>query len=286
MIIEHTISGCIAVYNYMYGSVWLNSFYLIVFILLPLIKVLLSIFRTFNKVHNIKVNCSQKIPKKLKKIIKSNNLDEALFLISCEKNFTAVSIGFLSKKIILSRRLISKLSLKELESVVLHELFHTRFHHSSFLFLSEVITNTLFFFPILKDLQIFIKSEQEKSADAYAVSIQKTSKYIKQSLKKVISQENNYGFFPRFSYLVIEQRIDKLNFKKRKISFNLKRIFLSFLTFLLFSFIFLINKNYAMAITMEEKISCNIFNCVRECVSQEIIHGPAMSENNYSVAVP
>lgn len=286
MIVEQTISGCMAVYNYISGSSLLRLLVILSILFFPVVKLTFSLIKTFWKINLIEKSCSYKVPLKLKRIIKKYNLNKDLFLVSCEDSFTAVSIGFWNKKIILSNNLISSLKNNELEAVVLHEVYHTKFHHSLILFLSELLSTTLFFLPLFKDLQLFVKTELEKSADAYAVSIQKTTKYVKQSLRKIISQENNYAFFPKFSYMVIEQRIDKLNHKKRKLSFNIGRLLTSFIVLVAMFSLFLINKEYAMAATMEEKIGCSLFNCVRECVSMEIINSPSMSENNYSIAVP
>jgi len=282
MLVEKTLSGCIAVYNYASNSNLLSSLLVIIFILIPFIKVFSSILKTHLNLKKIESSCSQSLPIKLQKIINLHKLNSGLFLISCRKDFTAVSVGIITKRIVFSKNIIDKLSLKELESVVLHELYHTNFYHSAILFITELFAKTLFFFPLLVDIQEVVKLELEKSADKYAVSIQKTSKYLRRSLKKVIIN-NDYGFYPKFSYIVIENRINNLNNQNSNYIFNLKRLYGTLTVLLVFLVLLLLNNKYAMASTMEEKISCSVFECVKQCVSDEIISRPRMSENNLTI---
>lgn len=283
MNIEQALSSCQAIFDYAGNQKLASSFLFLLFVLLPLIKVVATILKTYKKANQIKQNCNQILPKKLASILEKHHFDENSFIISCDTGFMAVSIGFFSKKIILSQCLIKKLSPKELEAIVLHEMHHSKHNHSLILFLTELVASTFFFFPAFKDLQEYIKYLLEKSADQYAVSLQKTTKYVKRSLRKVIVSENNFGIFPKFSYQIIDQRIDSLNAKKTKIQLNGKRLYSSVLVLVVFFVLFSLNKKYAMAATVEQKITCNIFSCVYNCVAYELPNYPLMSEINYSI---
>ncbi len=282
MKIEQVISSCRAVYNYAVDSSIIHSMLFIFFVTVPLLKIVATVLKTINKTNVIKDKSSNVLPKKLLRILEKNDLDTKIFLISNSNDFFAVSTGIFAKKIVLSKFLISSSSVQELESIVLHETYHTKFYHSLLLFLTEVVTASLFFLPVFKDLQSQIKLEFEKAADTFAARKQGTTKYLKNSLKKAILAENNFGVFPQFSYQVIDQRIDNLNAKKPKMIFKLDNIVRSLVVFLLFFSLFLVNKKYAVASEMEEKITCSILDCVYECVAIELVQKPAMSEVNFS----
>lgn len=283
MNIEQALSSCRAIFDYASSPKLATSLFIVFFVLFPLIKVIATILKTFKKTNLIKQNCNKWIPKKLANILTKHQLDANLFLVSCDAGFTAVSVGFFSKKVILSKRLIQKLSQKELEAIVLHEMHHGKYNHSLVLFFTELIVSTFFFLPAFKDLQEYIEYLLEKSADQHAVSLQRTTKYIKKSLRKVIISENNFGIFPKFSYQIIDQRIDNLNLRKTKLQMNKKRLYTSFSILIVFFVLFLLNKKYAMAQSVEQKITCNIFSCVYNCVAHELPNYPRMSEINYSI---
>ncbi len=282
MKIEQAISSCKAVFNYALDSNLVHSLIFIFFITVPLLKILATLLKTINKTRLIKSQCSNKLPKKLLAVIEKNGLDQNSFLVSNSPDFFAVSIGIVAKKIVLSKFLISFSSTHELEAIVLHEAFHTKFYHSLLLFLTEVVAATFFFLPIFKDFQSQIKLEFEKAADTFAVKNQGTAKYVKDSLRKAIIAETDFGMFPQFSYQVIDQRIDSLNSKKSKINFKTTNLIHSLIVVFVFLSIFLLNKKYAVASEMEQKITCSLMDCMYECVALEFTQQPAMSEVNFS----
>lgn len=285
MIVENTLSSCIAIYSYISESALIRSFLIFIFIIIPSLKLVFSYLKTTKKIFVVQKKSVGYIPNKLKKIIKFHHLNSNLFLVSSQQNLEAVSVGFFNKKIVLTKKLISLLSVKELEAVVLHELYHTKFHHSIVLFISEFLSNVFFFLPVFKDVQFIIKSRFETAADSYATSLQKTNRYVKQSLRKIISTED-LVFYPQFSYSIIESRIDRLNKKNISHFLDLRRSFISVAVLFFLTALFLLNKKYAMAAMMEEKIQCSLFSCVRDCVAQELMQPKIMSENNYSIALP
>ena len=283
MTLNQAVSSCRAVFDYTVGSqaFYISLFFL--FVVLPVLKVVASVIKTTKKIKSLEANCSPELPTKLQDIIKKHSFDPTLFSVSCENNYVAVSFGLVSRKIFFSRYLIGTLTKKELEAIVLHEVHHTRFYHSLVLFMAEVFTSTFFFLPFFKDILLFIKAEFEKSADMAAVEYQKTTKYVKKSLEKVILAENHFGIFPQFSYQIIDQRLDNLNYKKSIVKFSYKRLISSIVVLVLFSTVFVLNTKYAMAASMEEKITCSLFDCVQDCVATEIFTKKLpMSEVNFS----
>jgi beta-lactamase regulating signal transducer with metallopeptidase domain len=284
MTIHKTVTSCKAIFDYALGSNIIHGIGLVLFIGLPLLSILFSLLKTYQKSQVLLNQSSQSLPKKLKDILIFHNLDKNLFLISNRNSLLAVSVGIFYKKIFLSKKLVQTLSKKELESVVLHEIYHLKKHHSSFLFLMRVISSILFFLPIIKDIQSYVKAEIEKAADKYAVSFQKTNKYVKSALRKMIISDNEFELFPQFSYLVIEQRINSLNLNNKKFIVSSKRTISSIAVVFIFFSLFFLNNHYSVASAMEEKITCSVVNCVQGCFAYELNRTIMMSEINYSIA--
>ena len=284
MIIEQTISSCKAIFEYALESHLLYPLLFFIFIFIPLLTIVTSVIKTYKKAQQLSKSYKQEIPEKLYQILQKHSIDTNLFLVTSQKSFVAVSIGFFSRKIYVSDFLITTLSEQELEAVILHELYHVQQFHALFLFLVDILTKVFFFIPIFRDLQNQVRFQFEKSADAYASSCQKTTLHVKKALKKIILFENYFEVFPQFSYHIVDQRIDSLNSKKTKIFFSQQRFFSSVVVVSVFVSLFLLNNRYAVAATMEEKITCSLFDCVQNCVAYELNKEQPMSKINYSVS--
>lgn len=282
MDIAYAFSSCKAIFDQAFGSQILRLIFLLVFVLLPTLKVVATIIRTKKRILSIKARPIKRLSGDLKHIFHKNQLSKDIFLISANENFLAFSIGFFSRKIILSKSLLKNFTVQETEAIILHELYHVRAFHTVLLFISELVLHFFFFLPFLQDIHFQIKVEFEKAADMSAVKVQKTQQHIRSSLKKALLFDSSVQFSPQFSYHVIDQRIDRLNARSSWINFNQKRLITSVLVMVLFLSLFLLNKRYAMAYVMEETINCGLFDCVRNCVAYEFSNKPLMSEINYS----
>ena len=283
--IEQAFSSCRAAMNYVSDSYFLQAFIAVFFLLFISLKLSTTLYKTKNKVAQLELSSYKKTPKKLASILEKNSLPTNLFFVSKTKKVTAVATGWFTKKIFISNTLLSQLSNKELEAVVLHEFYHSKNHHSTVLFVAELVTSLFFLVPLFKDLQQHLESELEKAADSYAVGKQQTTTYIKSSLKKLLLSSERYDFFPQFSYHIIDQRIDQLNSKKTRIMVSPQRAFISFITTFVFVSMFFLNQRYALASELsqlEEKITCSLATCVYNCVSYELKQAPLMSEVNFS----
>lgn len=283
MNVETIVSSCEALIgNASESSIFKIYLFLILFTV-PFLKTTISIIKTKSRIRYITDKCNNKIPAKLKNIIESHGLDQSKILISCNSNFTAMAIGFFDRKIIFSKTLINKLSKKELEAVFLHELHHLENHHASILFVTQIISETLFFMPVFKDVLFNIRSQFEKKADYAAVKYQNTNKFVKKSLLKLIKYSDDYVIFPQFSDSVINQRLDSLENKKQRVVFRYSRIALTFLFFVGAFLWSHLNASYIMASMFEQKNECNLLECARKCVVDEIfVKEKPMSEVNFS----
>lgn len=169
---------------------------------------------------------STHVPNKLKNIIQTHNLTEISFYLLDTTKLTAYTIGFFKPKIVLSKQMVKKLSFKELEAVVLHEVHHVKNFHIWWLLISKLTSALLFFVPVVDYLVQELKLEFELASDSFVVETQKTNDYLRSSLIQNLQFETKD--IPNFATPPIEKRIEylisgkssfsKLNYKKLGIS--------------------------------------------------------------------
>src|SRR5258708_14270292 len=173
----------------------------------------------------------------LHKLLKKLNLQDKVYVIQSEKPF-AFCVGVRHQKIYLSTMLLSLMSEKELEAILLHEKYHLK-NLDSIIMLRESLLQLVFpFFPIVQDLIMQYKINREIDADWEAVQKLGDSKPVISVLKKFLS-------FPSVSfasvsaiadYETLEPRINALIKKEKKFrQFKVKNALISFLTVLIFS---------------------------------------------------
>ena len=126
----------------------------------------------------------------LKKVSKKEHIKmPSLFLLHISKP-TAFSFSFFSSSIFFSVGLSDILSAKELQSVLLHELWHVK-ERSSFL---KSAVFLLRFSPFSKFSTLKNElSKEEKNADIFAAKIQKNRKYLLLAKKKI----NQYWMYKK-----------------------------------------------------------------------------------------
>jgi hypothetical protein len=261
MNIEHAVSSCGSLLSKISVSNDSKVNFLVVVGLLFFVRTTVSVIKTRNKIASIKKDCDHNLPAKLRKIVLKHRVNSNQILISCDLDLVAVSVGFIDRKIIFSKSLIGKLNTKELEAVFLHELHHINNHHAFILLLGQIVSETLFFLPVLKDILTNMAREFEKTADDAAVKYQRTTGFVKSSLIKLLGDGDRLGISPR---------LNVLNGEKILKVFSPRRAFLSILFFIFMSLWGHLNSNYALASVIEEKISCSFFECAKNCVVEEL----------------
>lgn len=161
-------------------------------------KAIFSYIKTWRKLTSIMNNKSNIHSKKLSQIIKKNKINkDLLFIVNSEKD-VAITIHWSDPKIVLSTGLIEKLEPEELESVVLHEYYHAKYRHPLLLLVSEVISASVFFIPVFKDIHKKFRSILEKEADSFVSSLQNGAVSLDLAISKV-EVEERYPTFPTFS---------------------------------------------------------------------------------------
>lgn len=162
------------------------------------LKTLLSYVKTQYKLKTILQSKIFSIPKKLNIILERNNVNkDSLVIVKDEKEY-ALTIDWFSPKIVISSNLIARLSRKQLEAVILHEYYHLKNYHPLLLITSEILSSSLLFLPILRDLTRKLRTVLEQEADKFVSSQQKTVKHLNLALSNVMP-ENPFNLYPSFS---------------------------------------------------------------------------------------
>lgn len=282
--IEEVYTGCKALFDHAISSQSLKIGLISLFIIVPLVRIILSVIKSQKNLYSLHGDAKH-MPIKLKRIVKKHGISEENVVVIGDSQHTVFTLGFFNKKIIISTQLIARLTPRQLEAVILHEQRHVLSPHSIYLLLTEVIVQTFFFIPLFSDIATFVKVKLEKQADNHAISIQKTTRFIKRSLRKSLQEPFPTSVFPQFSYQVIDQRLDNLVNKKSGFRLDARRTGISFVSVLLIGIFFNFVTNSVMAQTVGEKINCKVFECAYQCVSRELLpNNPQMSPAYFSPA--
>lgn len=170
----------------------------------------LSIIKTKRQINSlIKLQVSH-LPLRLKKALADTTLPtEQIVVVTHNKPFAFVA-GFIHQRIMISTRMINTMSVKQLESILLHEQYHLTHRHSVLLSAARLIKAGLFFLPIFSELVDRLHINIESAADDYATSIQGTNKHVGFALMRLLNQPRMAGVYPGFGDGLIEKRIDAL----------------------------------------------------------------------------
>lgn len=176
-------------------------------------------------------------PQNLSKLlIKHNILDKVIIYKNSEPE--AYCIGLLKPKIYISSKLIKIMDENELESILVHEMYHMQNRNNLILFIFKYFSYILFPFPFIKDLHKQYELQAEIEADKMAsISLNKHNPLLK-ALKKLLLYEPpsiDYGFgFSKAE--AVEYRVKSLvSGKVQSTTFSMRRISISIASFIIFS---------------------------------------------------
>lgn len=267
---EHLWQNCKVVASNLFSSgAHYVGFVLTVFILIVtlgfFLKTLLSYVKTQNKLNKILESRIFSIPKKLKIILERNDIKpDSLVIVKDEKEY-ALTIDWFSPKIVVSSNMIAKLSRKQLEAVILHEYYHLKNKHPLLLITSEILSSSLLFLPVLRDLTRKLRTVLEQEADKFVSSQQKTVKHLNLALSGVKS-DSLFNLYPSFS-------------KRNDYDFRKSSLFISILFFLigLFLFKFPVESYALQPINTSNLPKCGEGFCSVHCVTDDFNEKPNMS---------
>ena len=239
-------------------------------------KTLFSFMKTQKRIKILLASKSNIIPRKLQSVLEKINIDEETVVVIQKQSSYAFNYGVRSQKILISEGLIKKLTTKQLEAVVLHELYHLENKHSLLLILSEIISSTLFFLPLVKEINNKMKIVFEKEADVFTSSIQGKDIYLNQALLKV--SYSKIFVYPSFS-------------KRNSHKFTRVSVLSSFVVVMLALILFLFpTRTHAIHSTVFSYSvdACSETQCETHCptdnMSQESIMSPNLQHDLLSVS--
>lgn len=125
------------------------------------------------------------IPSKVTKVLTALKLQGSHLRVIHFTKSVAMTAGFISPKVYLSNTAINQLTSKEIEAVLLHEYYHIENHHSRMHTLLFSVRGLQVFFPLLKELESYLRSRAEIAADDAAAASQGTGRYVIRALKKI-----------------------------------------------------------------------------------------------------
>ena len=229
-------------------------------------KTIFSLLKTQKKIDLLLAYKSNTVPNKLRRVLKKVGLKKDEVVVVQKRSNHAFNYGVRSQKILLSKGLIKNLTLKQLEAVVLHEQYHLENQHSPLLILSEVISSTLFFLPIAKEVNKKMKVMFEKQADAFAENIQGSSSYLNMALLKVPNSRIQY--YPGFAM-------------RREHEMSRNSVFVSIFVILVAVSLFLFptNLHANKEIYQERADECAQSQCTTHCPTDKISKELLMSSN-------
>lgn len=179
------------------------GFILMAFILIILsglfLRSLFSYIKTKRKLGNLMRKQTSPLPRKLEAILSRNKIKRESLVLVNENKDCALTIGWFSPKVVISKKLTQKLDAKELEAVVLHEYYHLKNKHPLLLVVSEILSSSFILFPILKDITAQMRVILEKEADFFVLRRQKTARYLNLALD-LVEYESRFEIYPNFSH--------------------------------------------------------------------------------------
>ncbi len=237
------------------------------------IKILFSYIKTWIWSRILLSRRILRTPDKLESILSKNSISKDLFtVVDVDKN-VALTLGWFSPKIVLSDKLIFRLSPRELEAVVLHEYYHLKGRHPFLIVICEILSSTFLLLPILKDLTKKLRSIMEKEADKYVLNRQKTPQYLNLALDK-ISSEEMFNVYSTLSFLSLIG--DKIEGSRRK-EYNIRRSSIIFLILFILIWILLFSTPFSLENQKDgflvernhhlELSNCGENQCLEDCLS-------------------
>lgn len=172
---------------------------------------------------------------------------EAIIVISYPVPI-AITMGFISPKIVISTGLINLLSDEELNAVIYHEIYHKQSRDPLKIFLLSLFASAMPYIPILKWFSQKYRIIQEVLADELAIEKQETSVNIGSALLKMLKVgklEAMSFVYASFADTSVNYRIDYLLNPLKNLEFKIpaKVTYISFMVFSLICIFFI----YALA---------------------------------------
>lgn len=245
------------------------------YIILVLGLFFLKVVSTLYKVRTTKHQSSTWVPKKVAQIFKSHQFPLTQVRILSTAQSLAFTSGFLRPHINISRGLIQQLTPKQLEAVILHEIYHARHYHPLQVALSKILASALALLPIVDDLVHYHWLVLETQADHFAHHHQASTRYLQGALAKMLivpMPELGVGFV----HHSLDQRVRCLVSNRRPpLKLQPLKVLLSCL---MLAGMWWYSHEWQNARAFENEYhlanQCTLTRCISKCVN-ETLSGPA-----------
>lgn len=164
----------------------MTTLVLLIILLIGITSLVMQLVKTqflLNRLMLMRIDLTDRI----RQIISSLDLEKKVHLIE-DNNLFSLCIGFFSPKIIISTSLVTILTDRELEAVLLHERTHLKNRDPFKILIGKTISSAFFFLPIFSELYQNMEAANELIADYWTTEIQKDTKFLCSALRKIIAQ--------------------------------------------------------------------------------------------------
>lgn len=263
--------------------------YLSLIPLLLLVKILLSVLAQQLHFQELPKEARQ-LPKKLRHILAQHHINPHSIRLSHSSELEAYVVGVLTPVIVLSRSALQKLSLRQLEAVVLHERFHQKNRHPFIFMLSSACAAVCWFLPSVKELAEIIQERCELAADQFAITTQGTERYLLGALRTCLhstpapAPAPALAAIPALQSQLLHQRIAQLTNTPARIT-SVRRMKIGNIVFSAIISLFLIGLaaiHPHLSVASQAPNHCSFAECIAQCVSERISSSRQSSPGLYS----
>lgn len=129
-------------------------------------------------------------PKKLEEMVVRLGLAADKVVLVDDDRVVAEVVGWWKPRIILGKRVWVGFSRQEVEAILLHEKFHLVSDHSSWGWVMRLVGYGFWSLPVVAGLRKMVELEWELAADRFVVETQGTRRYLRASMRKVLSSDS------------------------------------------------------------------------------------------------
>lgn len=152
-----------------------------------------------------------------------------------------ITFGFFKPVILLPVALVSQLSIKETEMLILHELTHIR-HNDYVLNFIIIVSETLFFFnPFIKKMCALVKLEREKNCDVEVVRSAYSSLTYAEALLKIARFKSDVNRLHLAAASDNKQLLNRVMFFTSENNLHFRKSRFACITYVFIALVFILN---------------------------------------------
>jgi Zn-dependent protease with chaperone function len=175
---------------------------------------------------------------------KKFNKENLLIEVITDSSLIAITVRFIRPKVLISTGLIDRFNEQELEAILFHEMYHSKFRHPLQMLIITMIAESLAFLPIMKSLVHHYKVWMELLADRFAMRHMGSETQLAHVLLAVLknNQVKSEAYGVHFVNESVNYRLMQLIDPQAKINiplFKQKTLILSIIILVMMTIIFI-----------------------------------------------